>query len=316
MADARAELDAGLRREALAPVDDPGLAALVAAIRARAEGEVAAVLFYGSGLWQAVGDDTVHDFYVLVERPRDFDRRPLVALLGRLLPPNVYYLETRHAGGTLRAKCAVMTLEQFARAAAGRAATPQIWARFAQPCRLVHARDAAARDRVLAALAYAVVTFHRKILPLVPAGADARDIWRRGLAETYGRELRSESSDRAASVFDAQPEAFAWRTRCAVPLTGLPAALDDAGRLVWREGGGRRRRARLAAALARPLGKLVALLRLMKATVTFEGGVDYVLWKIERHSGVRVEPSAFTRRHPLIGGWALLVKLYRRGAFR
>ncbi len=316
MADARMELDAGLRREALAPVDDPGLEALVAAIRARAEGPVAAVLFYGSGLWQAAGADTVHDFYVLVDRLRDFDRRPLAALLGRLLPPNVYYLETRHAGGTLRAKCAVMTLNQFASAAAGRAATPQIWARFAQPCRLVHARDTAARHRVLAALGAAVVSFHRKILPLVPTGADARDIWRLGLAETYGRELRSETGGRSASVFDAQPAAFAWRTRCAVPLTGLPAKLDDAGRLVWRDGRGPRRRARLAAALARPLGKLVTLLRLMKATVTFEGGVDYVLWKIERHSGVRVEPGSFTRRHPLIGGWVLLVRLYRRGAFR
>ena len=38
-------------------------------------------------------------------------------------------------------------------------------------------------------------------------------------------------------------------------------------------------------------GKLLHVLRLMKATTTFKGGADYILWKVERHSGVRVEVS-------------------------
>jgi hypothetical protein len=66
----------------------------------------------------------------------------------------------------------------------------------------------------------------------------------------------------------------------------------------------------------RAYGKAVCLLRLMKAAFTFEGGADYILWKIERHSGVRVEASPFQRRHPLLGGWGLLWRLYRQGAFR
>ena len=58
------------------------------------------------------------------------------------------------------------------------------------------------------------------------------------------------------------------------------------------------------------------LLRLIKAVFTFEGGVDYALWKIERHSGVTVTVSDRARRHPLIFGWGPLFRLWRRGAFR
>jgi len=303
MADRQALID-GLRDEALTPVTDDGIAALVAAIRARASGPVRAVLFYGSGLWDGADPDKVQDFYVLVDGFRDFDTRRLPAMLGRLLPPNVYYLEADGADARYRAKVTVMRWDQFARAAAGRAATPHIWARFAQPCRIVAADTPERAEAVLGMLADAVLSFHRKLRPLMAPSADARGIWVAGLTETYARELRSERPDRAATVFDADPARLAWRTRVASALLG-PAPTNAA-----------RRHARLAVAFARPCGKAVTLLRLMKATVTFDGGVDYVLWKIERHSGVRVTPSAFTRRHPLIGGWPLLIRLYRRGAFR
>jgi hypothetical protein len=46
------------------------------------------------------------------------------------------------------------------------------------------------------------------------------------------------------------------------------------------------------------------------------GGAEYILWKIERHSGVRIELSPFARRHPILAGWGAAWRLYRRGAFR
>lgn len=314
MTDHRQALSELIAEEAARPVDGD-VAALVQAIRARGGG-IAAVLLYGSGLWQGASNDRVWDFYVLVDDARRFDHRWLPAVLGRLLPPNVYYLEAERDGRRVRAKCAVMRLDGFARAAAGHATTPQIWARFAQPCRIVHARDNQAWERVCAALVDAVVTFHRRTLPLVATAASARELWRIGLGDTYAQELRSERAGRPQAVYDAAPEAFAARTRHAVPLSGLPAQVgaDKIVRSdipVWR-----RHLARASAPWRRLRGKFVALLRLMKAAFTFDGGVDYILWKIERHSGVRVTPSDFQRRHPLIAGWPLLWKLYRRGGFR
>ena len=305
----------GLRAEAMTPVADAGLAALIAAIQARSHAPVRAILFYGSGLWQGVTADKVQDFYALVDRQRDFDPRRDTVGLGRLLPPNVYYIETANGTETVRAKCAVMQWDQFRQAARGRAATPHIWARFAQPCRVVHTRDGETAEAVIGMLTDAVLAFHRKIYPLAPPGADSRQFWIAGLVETYARELRSEDSTRAGAVYDAAPQALDWRTRLALPIvTNAPA--DKPVAAIPPATAGHRLRAQALSALARPLGKLVTLLRLMKATRTFEGGVDYILWKIERHSGVRVTPSGFARRHPLIGGWPVLIRLYRRGAFR
>jgi hypothetical protein len=58
------------------------------------------------------------------------------------------------------------------------------------------------------------------------------------------------------------------------------------------------------------------VLRLVKAAGTFDDPLDYLLWKIERHSGIYIAPSERQRRYPLIFAWGLLWRLYRRGAFR
>jgi hypothetical protein len=64
------------------------------------------------------------------------------------------------------------------------------------------------------------------------------------------------------------------------------------------------------------LGKILSALRLAKAVFTFDGGVEYILWKIERHSGVRAHTTPWQRRHPLLAAPGLAWRLYRRGAFR
>lgn len=271
----------------------PAITALCDRLRSNRDG-VVAVLFYGSGLWRAPQRDTVFDFYVLVDRYLAFDARRLHALFGRLLPPNVYYLED----GELRCKFAVIRVDQFQKAAAGGGLNTQIWARFAQPCRLVYARDRAARDVVAAALAGAVVTFHAQTLPLLAADErDARGVWIRGLRQTYHNEWRSESGARAESIYQASR-----------------AALDDRSALVLPDC---RPASRVAThGTRRLLSKTIYFVQLMKAVFTFEGGVDYALWKIERQSGVKLQASDFQRRHPLIAAWPLVWKAWRAGGLR
>jgi hypothetical protein len=69
--------------------------------------------------------------------------------------------------------------------------------------------------------------------------------------------------------------------------------------------------------LARRAGnRLLHVLRLLKAAGTFANGVDYLCWKVERHSGVRVEPTERMRRQPRRTAWRLLVRLWRHGALK
>lgn len=298
------------------PLDWRVDAAVQAVLRRCDADRVQAVLVYGSALWQPPGADDVLDLYLVVDDPRAAGQGPVAAALNRVLPPNVIYLETPADDATVRAKCAIVSGRQFDRGAR-RGATPLIWGRFAQPCRIAHARDAAAREAVHAALAEAVLTFHRRLLPLLPARLTPEVFWRRALVESYARELRPEGATRAGQLWDAYGDALARRTWQALPLTGFPVEVEgDDGAFGVRIARRGRVWARATGALARPGGKLLSLLRAMKAAFTFEGGVDYVCWKIARHSGVAVRPTPFQRRHPLIGGWPLLWRIYRQGGLR
>jgi hypothetical protein len=73
---------------------------------------------------------------------------------------------------------------------------------------------------------------------------------------------------------------------------------------------------RMAWMLRRIVGKPLTVLRWIKAFFVFEGGVDYALWKLERHTGVRLALTPWQRRHPLLAFPAVVMRLYRQGALR
>ena len=58
------------------------------------------------------------------------------------------------------------------------------------------------------------------------------------------------------------------------------------------------------------------MLRLSKAAFTFHDSISYAAWKIERHTGVRVEVTPMLRRHPLLWGFKVSWRLLRRGVMR
>jgi hypothetical protein len=68
--------------------------------------------------------------------------------------------------------------------------------------------------------------------------------------------------------------------------------------------------------LRRIQGKTLSILRLVKALFTFEGGLDYIAWKLERHSGQEIVIPDRVRRRPLIHMWGFFWQLHRRGIFK
>ncbi len=59
----------------------------------------------------------------------------------------------------------------------------------------------------------------------------------------------------------------------------------------------------------------MSILRLVKALFTFEGGIDYIVWKLQRHSGQEIIVPDKVRRYPLVFSWGFFWRLYRRGIF-
>ena len=58
------------------------------------------------------------------------------------------------------------------------------------------------------------------------------------------------------------------------------------------------------------------MLRLAKASLTFAGGAEYIVWKINRHAGTDIQLRPWQRRHPLLAGLSLLPRLLKSGAVR
>jgi hypothetical protein len=288
------------------------------AIRAKHGDGVSAILYYGSCLRTGIDADGILDLMVLIDCYRRVYPSATLALANRMLPPNPFYLALEMAGRTVRVKYGVVSVAGFERRSRGLNAF--FWARFAQPSVLVFARDAAAEQAVTRALAQSVMTFVREALPLMPPAFDSRQLWQSGLTETYRTELRPESPPLvAACIVAADPARYDRITGVALEQFGIEArASPDGARAVYqaRFAPGARWRNVLRWRVRRPLGKILNLLRLVKGAFTFEGGVDYLAWKIERHSGVRVEATPWLRRHPLLGAWGVAWRLYRKGAFR
>ncbi len=60
----------------------------------------------------------------------------------------------------------------------------------------------------------------------------------------------------------------------------------------------------------------IALLKEKLDVLALDGGIDYLAWKITRHSGVEVAITPWQRRHPILAGLLLLPQLKRKGAVR
>ena len=293
----------------------PPAVALAKRLAARAGGGAAAVLFYGSALRDEALDGVL-DFYVLLDDCGDWPGSRLAAGANRLLPPNVGYLEEQVDGRPLRAKYAVMTLAQFRRAMSVRRIDTTLWARFSQPCACLFARSDADRTEVRDAVGDAVIAAATWAAALGPVRGDAETFWRALYTRTYAAELRVERTSRGADLLAHDAPRFARLLPLAWRAGGTAFAESADGQfepvLSADERSIAQRRWRLRQRLGRPLN----LLRLLKAALTFDNATDYVAWKVERHSGYRIEPTAFQRRHPLLAAPGIYWRLRRLGVLR
>src|ERR1700712_5074719 len=150
----------------LAQPVDPRVSAMAAAIASLHPDAARAVLFYGSCLRQAELDGLMLDFYLIVSDYRDAYRGLWLTIANTIVPPNVFPFA--HDG--LVAKYAVLSEADFARLNGPEAGDVSVWARFAQPSRLVWAVDEAARDGVMAAVARAAPTLLSYAAPMADEG--------------------------------------------------------------------------------------------------------------------------------------------------
>lgn len=256
----------------------------------------AAVFLYGSGISVSADEnpaDILFDYYVVTPDYGDAIPNAVERLAARAIPPNVYYMEIAASGEKLRCKYALLSVGAFEKLVGEGAFHSYFWARFAQPCRLV-ACPAPLRPRMIAAVRRAIETFLRRSQGLAHDPQDWRAVWLAGLNASYRAELRAENSDRAAKLIVSYGD---WPEKVAAFALDPTLRKSSATVLVWR-----------LRALA---GALLSVARLLKATATFRGGLDYIAWKVKRHAGVDVAVKQWERDHPFLAAPVVAARYYR-----
>lgn len=257
----------------------------------------AAIFLYGSGISVSAAEDPAEilfDYYVIAPDYAAAIKSAAERFAAKALPPNVYYTEIETPRGRLRAKYALLSVDAFETLVSRRTFHSYFWARFAQPMRLV-ACPPALRPRMIAAVAAAAETFLGRAKALAP-GADWRGAWLAAMNASYRAELRAEGGGRAGKLIDAYGE---WPRRL-FELAAPETPVGGGGRFAWR--------------LRAVQGGFLSVARLLKATATFKGGLDYIAWKVKRHTGVDVGVKPWERRHPFIAAPIVALRYYRMRA--
>lgn len=299
-----------VREELLQPADSR-VRAMAQAIAAKYGQASRAVLFYGSCLRTAELDGQMLDFYLIVSDYEAAYGKSWLAKANRLIPPNVFPFE--HEG--LAAKYAVLSVDDFRRLNGPETLSVSVWARFAQPSRLVWSADEAAVERCVQAVTKAAPTLLSQAAPL-SAATNALQLWREAFALTYSAELRAERKGRAASVVDMFADRYALFSAPAIEAAGVGEVRSDGSLGLRRVPERERRRTEKTWEARRRAGKLLSVLRLAKASGTFAGGIDYIAWKVNRHAGTDIAIAPWQRKWPLLGAVTLLPRLLKQRAIR
>ena len=278
----------------------------------------AATVAYGSCLWWGELDGVV-DLFLLVDDYRSAYSGRVRAGWNRRLPPNVFPLFDPERDGVVRAKYAVLSLAHLRSCTRLECSHCFVWARFCQPAAIVFARDHRVRERIAYAAARSVIAAVSLGLTLASdrggrVGAVA-DAWPQVFAATYRAEWRFEAPARGAELVAGERAYYEGALRGALTLLEAEGRIDTRGDQLWIDPRYRRHVLRTWRRRA-PSSKVLAAGRLIKNASLFGDWVPYALWKMERHTGVHLQPSAAQRRHPFLLGWPLLFQVLRRRILR
>ncbi len=279
------------------------------------------VIFFGSRLLgTSPGEGSAADLFVVIENYLRFyesigSRLPtsrhsgIMAALNRALPPNIIYLNDP-GGMRAGAKCFIVSEGDLAMGLSPEAKDHFFRGRLSQRVHVVYARgerDRVAMERRIEAARHLTLDW----VPLyLPASFTVLEYCRRMIEVSYAGEIRPESRTRSAEVYGAQLSFFRLaygRVLQEGARDGILAVEGDTYRLVRPPTV--RQRWRVAAFFRR--SKLRATLRWFKYMLTFDDWLDYIVRKVERRSGVRIELTKAERRLPVIMLWPKAIRVIR-----
>lgn len=267
----------------------------------------------------ATNSASAYDLMLVCDRPSEFYRAmgkaeflhrspTLLGFLDGLLPPT----QVRLVHGTGLVKASVLSMAALQRATSAARKDQFVAGRLFQDVHVVWARTPESVLQVEAAIASARLVTLDWVTPDLPDRFAASDYVRQLFRTSFRFEVRPETSGRADALYEAQAARL-------VPIfQGVLGSLAAAGRL--RAGGGDEFSLSEPPSRAQVLRRRVylewsrvrATARWPKHAVTFDGWLDYIVRKAERHSGETIALTPLERRFPLLLLWPKVFRFLAR----
>ena len=297
-------------------LDVPGIA-LLEAIGGASNRTLKAAIFFGSrSSGVATNAASAYDLMLVCDEPRLFYRAmkdagfltrspAILSVLDPFLAPT----QVRLVGSGWLVKASVLSTSALTRATSASRKDQFVAGRLFQDVHVVWSRDAAAATEVAASIHSARAITLSWVGPDLPDEFDVAGYVRQLLRTSFRFEVRPETGGRADALFLAQADRL-------VPLfTPILDQFASEGRLIRKADG---RFSRPADEARRTHGRFFlqwsrvrATARWPKHAMTFDGWLDYIVRKAERHSGETIFLSPWERRLPFLLLWPRLFRFLK-----
>jgi hypothetical protein len=314
--------------QALSPETDGALAAAMERLGAVAGDTLDGCIFFGSRRTAAANANafSAYDLFAVVSAYRPFyealwraglsGKGPgLVSIISRVLPPTQISVVFREP--LLHAKVSVVRRDTLERETSARRRDHFTIGRLFQPTRILAARSAEARERLLAAVVSAHAETWRWSRPWLAPSFSADDYGRRVLEISMSWEVRPEPQGRAAALWEAQRavqrpvfEALLREREAGGDVRAVGSSLRTEP-VTWTPVNAVRLLERLRLRSYFTKSMLRSTARWGKHVLSFDGWLDYIVRKASRHTGQPLELTARERRWPLLFLWGRVFRYLR-----
>jgi len=272
-----------------------------------------AILHYGSrAQGRITRPDSAFDFFVIVDSYRDAyrslgshlgtrRRAGLATGLAWILPPNATALRHRAALGEPELKCIIISMRHLRRECSSRARDHFVRGRLSQSIVLAWSRDAEISEAVGRAVQEIRDGSFNWVGVFLPAQFTVAQYCNTLLDVSLRHEIRPEAEGHAQRLFVAQEPTLVRIYGDVLSRLHRTGVLERQGEVFVQKPPGSFARLRVNAYFR--WSKLRTSLRLLKHPFLYDGWLDYLLEKIDRSTGVKIELTRRERRWPLIFLW-------------
>lgn len=249
-------------------------------------------------------------FYVRLHEAGLLHRSPrLLSTLDPILAPT----QVRLTRDSLVAKASVISLMSARQATSPERPDQFLAGRLFQDVHVVWSRDSAWTERAQALIEASRGLTLRWVAPDLPESFDAVSYVRQLFRTSFRFEVRPESRGRADALFSAQQGRLVPIFADVLESMAMQGHLRRADSGEFSLAAAVPRGERLRRRLFMEWSRVRATARWPKHAITFDGWLDYIVKKAERHSGERIVLTPLERRLPFIFLWPRALRfLYRQ----